>query len=97
VLTPESPDSLHSISKSPGVRADGSCVSVTYHDVLHRGPTAAHRPPLGVRTLSDPHTGPAKRSPGVCAPPAGTYRTIQIQAGAHAITAADPRSMTLSP
>jgi hypothetical protein len=38
VLTPESPDIVRSISKSLGVRADGSCLSVTYHDVLHRGP-----------------------------------------------------------
>lgn len=38
VLTSESPDTVRSISKSLGVRADGSCVSVTYHDVLHRRP-----------------------------------------------------------
>ena len=46
VLTPESPDSVRSVSKSLGVRADGSCVSVTYHDVLHRSPDGwriAHR------------------------------------------------------
>jgi hypothetical protein len=38
VLTPELTDSVRSISKSLGVRADGSCVSVRYHDVLQRRP-----------------------------------------------------------
>jgi hypothetical protein len=46
VLTAESPDTVRSISKSLGVRADGTCVSVTYHDVLRRRPEGwriAHR------------------------------------------------------
>jgi hypothetical protein len=46
VLTAESPDTVLSISKSLGVRADGTCVSVTYHDVLRRRPEGwrvAHR------------------------------------------------------
>src|SRR5919199_5863042 len=46
VVTAESPDTVRSISKSLGVRADGTCVSVAYHDVLRRQPEGwriAHR------------------------------------------------------
>jgi SnoaL-like domain len=46
VLTPESSEAVRSISKSLGVRPDGTCVSVTYHDVLRRLPQGwrvAHR------------------------------------------------------
>lgn len=46
VLTEDSADTVRSISKSLGVRADGTCVSVAYHDVLRRQSTGwriAHR------------------------------------------------------
>lgn len=38
VLTAESADTVRSISKGLGVRADGGCASVAYHDLLRRGP-----------------------------------------------------------
>lgn len=46
VLTDESSGTVRSISKGLGVRADGSCISVAYHDLLHRGAAGwriAHR------------------------------------------------------
>jgi hypothetical protein len=65
VLSPETADRVRSASKGLGIRADGSCISLTYYDLLLRtgnGWRIAHRTVMAPQT--SPTTDPLCRCAG---------------------------------